>query len=199
MKNKLLLSLSIIALVAISASASVLEELPDSSIWQGYTYYSGEENLSVRIDYAVYDRNSGEFAGYTAPGDGQYIYAYQIFTSTATGFSAVASLSIPGLNLENITGIGTVDDTSGGALDAENDGSALLWEFMSVDLAGGGHSFFLVYSSDSGPVDGTYELTAKDGIPVPGDDGDPVPEPATIALLGLGIAPAILKRKKEKK
>ena len=79
-------------LFAQDARATLVRMLPESSHYQGFVWYNEEWErglgdttlLRGRIDFAVYDtlgENGNEFAaaGYDAPGDGQYIYASQIY------------------------------------------------------------------------------------------------------------------------
>ncbi len=175
------------------ASATPLTHLPESSFWQGRTFYN-DDNLSVRIEFAVYDTQAetyqnaftGQADGFVNPGTGQYIYAYQIFTNPDTDYAAVASFAIPNIDLDAVSGIGSQNDLNGG-LEPENGGSDLMWEFLTPTLVDGEHSFFLVFSSNAGPVAGTYEINPHSGVVVP-DASESVPEPTTAAMFLLGTA-----------
>jgi len=83
---------------------------------------------------------------------------------------------------DNADGVAPVDPSPGEGV----------WEFDWGILIAGKHSYFLVYSSDFEPVAGDYEVkSAEQGeVPTPG-----VPEPAMVALLGIGSAMLFLKRR----
>ena len=196
MMKKLFVLLAVITGVS-CANATTLTNLPESNYgtdgWQGYKIHS-EDNISARIEYAVYDTQATGF-DFVTVGTGRYIYAYQIFTNDATGYTAVASFDIPGVNTTNLSGIGTEDDLTGDAILATNDGLALLWSFDKDTLVGGTHSFFLVFSSNAGPIAGTYVIAPQktDDFPTPDEKENPVPEPMTIMFVALGAAGLLRK------
>jgi hypothetical protein len=186
-----------------NASATLLA-LPNSSyfpeLWQGTSYYD-DDGFNLRIDFAVYDTLGGDelaaIEGFEAPGDGQYIYAYQIFQHNSEGYNEVAYFTL--LNLDGSAVDGSLMQGTT-ALDDDNDGIApnpLISENQGIWVWGGDigyistaqHSWFLVFSSDSAPVAGSYEVQTSDDLPVP------IPEPMTVALLGFGALTLLRKRK----
>ncbi|MHC4069328.1 MAG: PEP-CTERM sorting domain-containing protein [Planctomycetota bacterium] len=195
--------LLVLVILPKNASAALLA-LPDSSylggLWQGTSYYN-DDGFNLRIDFAVYDTLGGNeiaaIGGFEAPGDGQYIYAYQVFQHIDEGYNEVTYFTI--LNLDS----STVDESliqSTTALDDNDDGIApnpLISENQGVWLWGGDtgyistaqHSWFLVFSSDSAPIAGSYEVQPS------GDIAVPIPEPMTVALLGFGALTMLRKRK----
>jgi len=209
--------LVVAALFVQNASAVLMEYLPESSYagdtWQGYKYYDedlGDSSyLRGRIDFAVYDTGNLQFpdeadwvSGLAVPGEGQYIYAYQIFNDYPLSDEAVAYFAVFGvdstpLDLDEAS-IGSHEDPGAGIEPSDGylsaDGLKVVWEFG--DSAGfsfiykDDHSWFLVFRSNSGPVKGDFEITAPTG------QGElPIPEPATIALLSIGSALFLRRRK----
>ncbi len=195
--KKLFVLLAIIAGVS-CANATTLTYLPESNYgsdgWQGSKYYN-EDNIYAKIEYAVYDTLSDGFEFVTV-GTGRYIYAYQIFTSGDTGYTSIASFNIPGINTTNLSGIGTEDDLQGGAILADNDGATLLWSFDADTLVDGTRSFYLVFSSNSGPVAGTYVIAPHETDDFPTPDDNPVPEPMTVMFVALGAVGLVRKFKR---
>lgn len=226
------LSLLLTALMLVSqASATLYKDalLPASTLYDGYTYYGEQVDngngtssyMQGRIDFAVYDTTAGnEWAtttGYDNPGNGKYVYAYQIFNDYK-GYSEVPiqAFSVFGLNSANISviagSVGTEEDPLGGqdASDTALSDTIVTWNFTYLNLDNDytigtdGHSFFLIFSSNYGWTKGDYSLTAYSAdFPVaPGGDvsaisGNVVPEPITVALLGLGGLVAVAKRKRK--
>jgi hypothetical protein len=201
-------SLLIVATLLVqNASATIL---PISSYadghWQGSRFYNIEvvsgSFLRGRIDFAVYDTLGGnEFveAGFTAPGDGQYIYAYQIFNDYPASDEAVAHFAVfevdknPMDVYEDSIGSQQDDPDSGieptSAYFTESNLEAV-WLFADQILMRDEHSWLLVFSSDSAPVPGNYEISAESG------EFPAVPEPVTLTLLGFGGALAFIRRRK---
>lgn len=194
-----------------TAIATTLTILPESSHYQGRRYYRTQDGLlSGHIDFAVYDTadaDGDEFAsaGFTAPGSGQYIYAYQIFNDEGDIYAALEYFSISGIGegaIDDIlTDIGSVDDESGGIdstayyfgpHDAGTGPDEAVWEFEGDILEAGKHSFFLALSSDHDYTTGTYTVTKSTVSQAP----VPNPEPSTIALLGVGGALTLLRRRR---
>jgi hypothetical protein len=194
-------------LFAQDAGATLLRMLPESSHYQGFTYYDEEwpdgfdgiKMLRGRIDFAVYDTLAypNEFIGddgYTAPGDGRYIYAYQIFNDYQ-GYSeeAVTYFAALGIDMAYVYDIDSQEDPAEGIEPVGqyfSDEDAV-WEFGEIDqdwIIPGEHSWFLAFSSDLDWVRGDYEIRGTE----PSDF--PVPEPAMLALLSIGGA--ILFRRK---
>lgn len=209
MKEIRLLSLLLVATLFIqNADATVTEILPHSSYYEGRSYYhvsTTTGGLAGRIDFAVYDTGTypDEFVGaggFEAPGQGQYIYAYQIFPDdiSTDPFYYFAVLGIGDQAIDEEDGIGSQDDGQGG-IEPDNavfnpsvNPSIAFWEFDQDLLVGDEHSYFLVFTSDHSWVEGSYEIEPSEGPEPP----VPNPEPTTIALLGLGSAMLLSKRRK---
>lgn len=184
--------------VLFTADAPATLLLPDSSHYQGSTYYDitlVDGFLRGRIDFAVYDTLGGnEFlnAGYSAPGDGQFIYVYQIFNDYPLSDEAVAYFSILGIQGAPVDGIGAEEDPSTGVEPSDEffTASEAVWQFDGGLIYAGEHSWFLVLTSDTDWVAGQYQITTAEDDPFP----VPIPEPGMLTLLAIGTAMIIKKR-----
>jgi hypothetical protein len=200
--KKIILSVLVLAIgfLVQNAGAALTSSYYDGSvifdkIWDdGYLY--------GRIDFAVYDDRSEyeSVTGLDAPGEGTYVYAYQIFNDLVFSDKAVTYFSLIGLDESIVSGMGTQDDGSGGKTPAE-------WSFNTTEgywkwtLEGTNsfiykddHSWLLVFSSNQDYVKGSYDIRGPEGeneVPQP-----KVPEPASILVL-LGAAGLMLRRKKQ--
>ena len=209
-KVGLLSLLFFVTLFVQNASATLEPMLPESSHYDGSTYYNiptDKGNMRGRIDFAVYNTADLQLSGETdlttaLDLPGQFVYAYQIFNDyedfSEREISYFAIFGIDGLALD-------VDDYS---IDAANDSPtdpALegvepsawyfedsntrgVWEFEGGSLIVGEHSWFLVFSSSQDWTRGRYELKTAQIIVPGGESGGEAssPEPCTIALLGIG-------------
>jgi hypothetical protein len=216
MKRIRLLSLLFVSALFVQNAAATL--LPYSSYYQGRDYFSGA-GVSGYVDFAVYDteglyRNEWAGANYTAPGDGRYIYAYQVFND-ATSTDAIVAFTIMGLGgiPHLLIGIDTMTsqnpwenyqlitegvEPTDTAVNIGDPNSSIptqaTWKFWGSSdalLVADEYSWFLIFSSDSPWVEGDYEVRTEGGSPITSN-----PEPATLALLGAGSAILLTKRKK---
>jgi hypothetical protein len=158
--------------------------------------------------------NPDEFIGvdgFTAPGTGRYIYAYQIFTNDTSTFPAeyfaIAGIAEGALAEPVNDNIGSVNDSPSdpGQEGVQPDmayitssttlGIMGAWEFDDSLLVEGEHSYFLVLRSDTDWDWGTYTFNKNlaNQPPVPGSL--PTPEPSTIALLGFGMLTLLRRRR----
>lgn len=203
MRKIRLFTLLIAATLFAQNASATLEPILESSYYDGFVFYY-EDGLFGRIDFAVYDTsvedNSHEYLdiGITNPGDGQYIYAYQIFNDysfSAESVAYFALLDITG-NSINIDTIGSQEDPENGiepgSAYLNEDDYKIVWEFNGDAgyIIAGEHSWFLVFSSDNDWVAGSYEIKGPDDVPVP------IPEPAIVVLLGIGGMLTLVSRRR---
>lgn len=208
----------VVSLMALAAIADAgLTKLPESSHYQGTSYYNvaldSSKILSGRIEFAVYDTqtNPNEFVGsdgFNAPGQGRYIYAYQIINYSSNGAdmtnAAVSFFTILGISpgaIPSLANVGTTADTPNPGVDATKksltiDQTQVVYEFANGVLAAGKNSWFLLMRSNSDWKKGSYKFQAPndDDIVAPGDDNPSVPEPATLSMLLIGSL-ALYKRR----
>lgn len=198
------LSLLLIATLLVHNTSATPVRLPTSSFYHGstrYTYDDGNDILSGLIEFAVYDNPAEYEQAFDAPGDGQYLYAYQIFNGEES--DAVAYFALL-LNSPNADGIGSAQGDVNAIVPEpypdgilEPDPPKAVWEFdngLEGTLIVGAHSYYLLLTSDYGPVAGDYEIKPKsyvDYVYLP----DVIPEPATIAMLGAGVAFVFARRR----
>jgi hypothetical protein len=203
-----LLSLLLVAVLFVQNADAVLTYLPYSSHYQGTSYFNySDTGVKGRVEFAVYDTlgpYGNEWTGATgfdAPGDGRYIYAYQIFndddSALIEGFTMWANdyhvLDIIGMGAQDpqegdyIFGLDFVEPTDMGT---NNGGVQAWWEFGNGLFIAGEDSWFLIFSSNNNWTAGSYWIgPISNVLPVPN------PEPCTLALLSLGSAILFAKRK----
>jgi hypothetical protein len=215
MKTIGFLSVLVIATVLAPDTAVALMYLPNSTYaelqnnWQGQREYTEDtENgfLKILVEFTVYDT-----ANLLKPGEqqladalnlsGRYIYAYQIWnhpsesTEDVINFEllyAETHLNIPASSFEPFNDTSCSDDGSDGvASTPEESTNQGAWSFAYGDLAPGVHSWFLVFSSDYAPTRGDFQVTLQEG-------DFPVPEPSTIALLGVASVFCLAKKRKKR-
>lgn len=211
MMRKILMVLCVLAFACSTALAVPARILPESSHYQGSRFYDEQTEAGMmrgRIDFAVYDtQTTNEFvdAGFAAPpAAGRFIYAYQIFNNYAASQIAIDGFTIgtsSGQALAvNDDSISYQDDNQGGVAPTDayfsGDYTEATWEYLdnsTAILLTGDHSYIMVITSDMDYSAGNYQLkpAADADFPVP-----EIPEPATVAMLGLGGALALLKRRR---
>jgi hypothetical protein len=214
MNDKVMKKLGCLALLFVATlfaqnASATLEPMLESSYHDGFVFYY-EDNLRGRIDFAVYDtdpepeseyfEHKDEYLdnGLEKPGEGRYIYAYQIFNDYPISEEAVAYFALLDINGDSIDidSIGSQEDPEAGIEPGEEyfsgEESRVVWEFNGGDgyIIAGEHSWFLVFSSEQDWTEGDYEIRGPAEVPIP------VPEPATIALLGLGSIAVLMRRRR---
>ena len=206
-KTCFLVSLVVMTLFVQNAGAATI--LPESSYmdgaWQGYTIYD-KGDFNVLVGFAVYDSQhldplGEEFAFVNGLGDmsGQYIYAYQVFNhylaTEDVGYFEIQDIDGNSIDPSLMADTGSQDDEEDGIEPVDPSPWQGVWLF-SEDAGGiiisGTHSYYLVLSSDSTPVAGSFEIKGPSGDPGVPD----VPEPTTITLLGLGGTMILTRRRK---
>jgi hypothetical protein len=193
--GKLWLLILVLAAVLVVPDRDAVAALA-SSYHDGAVIYDTDEGLTGFIEFAVYDtehedplvRNEYLDNGLEKPGDGQYIYAYQIFSLDFGRQEDIAHFAVLGvdgdpIDAAEINGTEAQDDDAGGIapspMVSETQG-VWKWTFEGGYVSQGEHSSFLVFSSDQDWTAGTYEVKGPEEVPVP------VPEPGMLVLLGLG-------------
>jgi hypothetical protein len=199
----------------------------------GIPHYSGSTDyyfddtetgmvLSGTIEFAVFDTEVDSFA-ITPPGDGRYVYVYQIWNDDDEGdFQETVGYFAVLLEGAPVDGIGSdklINDTE--AMEPSEsrfdsyDGDAEFW-FKLFDpqqglsgedfLEPGRHSYVLMFTSDNDWTDGEFEIeggglgnrTTYKPVPDSGEtdsEAATTPEPATIFILGMGASIALVKKK----
>ncbi len=208
MRKIILFSLMVFGVLFIQSAQAALD-------WQEGSIYSGESFrriqvnggfLAVRVDFAVFDTEANPDAwggenGFDIPGDGQYVYAYQIFNYQGPSTEALGSFGLLNENGQDVNeadaaimGTGWENDMTQEDISPEETPTASSWAFNGFFFPGE-HSSFLVISSDHSWVKGDYSLGAYQDpdFPVQGN-----PEPATIMLLGVGGLTLFTKFRRKK-
>lgn len=188
-----------------SASATLLVGLmPESSYddggWTGSSLYD-QDGMYALVEYSVYDRDGGnefeDVGGFTNPGEGQYIYAYQVFSHPSLGTEEInlfTLLDITGAAIDDLEmdGATAIDDGDEGLAPGALEPTDGTWEWtFGSYIQQGDHSWLLVFSSDAAPVEGSYSLNSPGGESIA-----VLPEPCTLILLGLGSCLLLRKERR---
>jgi PEP-CTERM motif-containing protein len=165
---------------------------PSAGAWTATTAFDNGQGVSGTVDWTVFGPGDFPFAGY-APGAGELTYAFQIYS---TGTAAIHSLTLNDPN-SAMGNIGTFADLAGQAPTSVALGTQAEWNFAGLNA--GDNSIGLAFSSIKTP-DSLFGIVVNGGsfaiaIPLPVPGSVDIPEPASMALLGLGGL-AMLRRRR---
>ena len=171
----------------------------------GTVYYDctvAGDTLTAQVDYAVYDR--GDYPGLDPSGGADYAYVYQIFNDAASTVGVEwFSVGLESGAIARNPGEDTSPDApgqSGGQspLMARVGSTSVSWLF-DPGVPVGGHSTTLIFTSPYRPTWKSGAL-ADGGLPTPGSGllPSPIPEPATAALLLVGVAAPLIARRRRR-
>jgi len=182
--------------------AGGVDALPGFYGSRSYSYTAGGDTLTADVDFAVY-------APLAYPGSGSsfgadYVYAYQIFNSALS----TVDVSFFSVGLESgAIARNAGEDASAGAPGQSGGqspwmaivGSTSVYWLFDPGVPVGGHSTTLLFTSPYGPTWKSGAL-ADGGLPTPGSGllPSPTPEPATMALVALGGAATLIRRRRGK-
>jgi hypothetical protein len=141
--------------------------------------------------------------------DGQYIYAYQIFNKIDPSYKSIEYFGLLDsrgnpINGAHVLGIGSFSDAEytsamfGEGIEPTESvldplswtfgSSAELWDSSGGCIDNGDHSWFLVFSSNTAPVSGSYKVKPPSEFPVP--------EPGMLTLVGIGGVILVKRRRR---
>jgi len=169
--------------------------------WEGRRFYN-QNGVDAFVEYAVYDRNKINFPSiFGDVGTGQYIYAYQAFNinvSLTAESIMTFELLVTGKPsaTSGITSKIDPTDFSGKGIETTHEIDTFKWTFKDGVFVYDKHSWLMVFSSNSGPVEGDFKLTTLDNGDAP--PAPQTPEPATLALMAAGAIGLMRKRKTQK-
>jgi hypothetical protein len=199
--------LSVLLFVSLQFSTCANALPGEGTFWEPssvpFVFVHEGRTLSGHIDYAVYDATG--YPG-TAPSGGEYIYAYQIHNVSSD--VGVESFSVAIESGREVGGIGWDDpETSGGVVpsfeyfspspEAAENAKFLFFPQIGGLVESGQQSVLLLFGSDSAPTLGFGLIEGGSVGGIIEDLATPLPEPATIILLGLGGTLVALTRKRQ--
>jgi len=179
----------------------------------------GDGSLKGEVIFGVFDSASQtDYSNFTSnleiedPFDSiaadEYIYVYQITNDDPLSDIAISSFSVFAKDADDIIDENALINSFSDSPDELSEegieptsysydagSSSIIWDFGDVYIQKDEYSWFLMLKSTLAPIAGDFEIKGpSDSIQVPGSV-QTNPEPATMALFGLGSLILLRKRK----